>query len=120
MMSLEIASNKARRYASILFGVELEIHGNFRYIILPNGTKINPCPEFILRGSRRSIIMEEFGADASKSLEACQSFKDEVDQGIQVTDCVTMTISNKVEDGAFINLYLDDKESLRLKEKLYE
>lgn len=119
MMSIEIASNKAQRFASILFGVEIESHGNYRYIILPNGTKISPNPDFVLRGSRRDIISKEFG-DASKSLEACPTFRNEDDQGIQVTDCVTMTISNNVADGAFINLYLDDRESLRLKEKLYE
>lgn len=88
MMSIEIASNKAQRFASILFGVEIEGNGNYRYIILPNGTKISPDPDFVLRGSRRDIISEEFG-EASKSLEACPTFRNEDDQGIQVTDCVT-------------------------------
>jgi len=120
MMSLEIMSNKVERVASVLFDVSVELAGEHRYLILPTGLRILPSPDLVLRGCKRDVILEVFGRDITTAIMASPAYKEEAEQGNPLTECVTMTISNKAKDGAVINLSLDEKEGFRVKAKLYD
>ncbi|CAI6040928.1 unnamed protein product [Clonostachys chloroleuca] len=120
MMSLQITSNKIERLASELFDAHIEATGEHRYLVLPNGLRVIPSPDFTLRGCRRHVISQSLGQDIEKAVKTSQAFKEEAEQGNPLTECVTMTISHRAEDGAVINLSLDEKEGVRIRRKLYE
>lgn len=119
MMSLEITSNKVERLASTLFNAPTELTNEHRYLILPTGLRILPSPDFVLRGCKRDVILEVFGHDIDKAIKASPAFREEAEQGNPLTECVSMTISHAAEDGAVINLSLDEREGFRVKVKLY-
>jgi hypothetical protein len=120
MMSLEITSNKVERLASTLFGAAIESTDEYRYLIQPTGLRVIPCPDLVLRGCRRDVISEVFGHDVETAIKASPAYREEAEQGNPLTECVTMTVSNRAEDGAVINLSLDQKEGVRVRMKLYE
>ncbi|KJZ69955.1 hypothetical protein HIM_10647 [Hirsutella minnesotensis 3608] len=120
MMSIEITSNKVERLANILFDAPLESMDNNRYLILPTGLRILPSPDLVLRGCKRHVILEIFGRDIYNAITASPAYKEEAEQGNPLTECVTMMISCQACNGAVIHLSLDEKEAIRVKDKLYE
>ena len=60
-----------------------------------------------------------FGHETGAAIKASPAYKEEVEQGTPLTECVSMTISQRAEDGAVINLSLDEKLGFRVKAKLY-
>lgn len=120
MMSLEITSNKVQRLASTLFDVGIESTNEHRYLIQPTGLRVIPGPDLVLRGCRRDVILDVFGHDVETAIKASPAYREEAEQGYPLTECVTMTISHRAEDGAMINLSLDQKEGVRVRVKLYE
>ncbi|KAI8647965.1 hypothetical protein NCS56_01548200 [Fusarium sp. Ph1] len=120
MMSLEIMKNKVERLADMLFGAEIESTDEHRYLILPTGLRVLSTSDLILRGCKRDVIAKVFGEDIANAIKASLAFKEEHDQGNPLTECVSMSISRLSNDGAVINLSLDEREGVRVKAKLYE
>ncbi|KAM4061496.1 hypothetical protein HRG_007311 [Hirsutella rhossiliensis] len=119
MMSLEVTSNKVERLANNLFDAPVESMDKNRYLVLPTGLRIIPGADLILRGCKRHVILDVFGHDIYNAVNASRAYKEEAEQGNPLTECVTMTISHRADDGAIINLSLDEREALRIKHKLF-
>ncbi|PSN59587.1 hypothetical protein BS50DRAFT_507975 [Corynespora cassiicola Philippines] len=119
-MSLEITSNKVERLASELFDVHIESTGGHRYLIFPSGLRVIPSPDLILRGCKRHAMLEWLGHDIDTAIRTSPAFKEEAEQGNPLTECISMTISNRATESAVINLSLDEKEGVRIRKKLYE
>ena len=119
-MSLRIMSNKVERLANVLFDVTLESTEGHRYLIQATGLRVIPSPDLVLRGCKRDAILEVFGPDINTAIKASPAYREEAEQGNPLTECVSMTIASRAEDGAVINLSLDEKEGVRVKVKLYD
>jgi len=119
MMTLEITCNKVEHLARELFDAHVEATDNHRYLLLPTGLRIIPSPDLVLRGCKRHVILKVFGQDIHNAVTASPAYREEVIRGKNLTESVTMTISHKADDGAFINVSLDEKEGVRVKGKLY-
>ena len=120
MMSLKVASNKVEHLAGTLFGTHTEVTGDHRCVVLPNGARITPSPDLVLRGCRRDVLQEAFGVEVEAAVRANPLYQKEALQGHVVTECVTMTIEDRAENGAVIHMTLDEKEAFRIKGKLYD
>lgn len=120
MMSLRIKGNKVERLANMLFNAPVESTDEHRYLLMPSGLRAIPTSDFVLRGCNRDVIAEVFGKNIANAIKASPAFKEEAEQGEPLTECVSMTISCRVNEGAVINLSLDEKEGYRVKAKLYD
>lgn len=119
-MSLEIMDNKIERVAWELFGAHLETTAGLRYVCLPGGAKVLPNPHFTLRGCQRDIISSFFGREMSRGIEESPTYQDEIKRACACTDCVSMVISQRSQDGAILFLSLGLREGTLLSEKLYD
>jgi len=74
-------------------------------------------PEFNLKGVRDQTIYDVFGGEILRAITESKMRKKELkEQGDCATDCVSMIIPKK---GAYINLCLDLKGGVEIKDKLY-
>jgi len=119
-MSLEIKANKIEHLASVLFpNVHLETTAGLRYVCLTGISRVLPNPNLTLRGCPHKIIRSVFGADTADGLAASPEFQEEVRQGHDYTDCVSMVVSQRAEDGAFLFISLGVREGVYIRGKLY-
>lgn len=120
MMSLGIMGNKVERLANLLFGACIESTEGHRYLALPSGLRVIPSPDLVLRGCNRDVLVDVFGKVVADAIKESPAFKEEADQGNPLTECVTMTISCRVDQGAVMNLSLADRDGYQIKAKLYD
>ena len=119
-MSIEVTENKVEHLADKLFGVHLETNAGLRYLYLPRGAKVLPNPNFTLRGCQHDTISPFFGPETYRAITANPYYQDEVKQGYDYTDCVSMLISQRASEGATFLLSLAPMEGTVIKNKLYE
>ena len=119
VMSLEIKSHKVQHLAYVFFGVHIESNDTARYMLMPSGLVVMPEPELKLRGCKREMLLELFGPDVQKALIMSPAYKEEEEHGSHVTQTVTLAVSAKPYESAWLHLTLDEKEGIRVKSRLF-
>lgn len=119
-MALEITADKVTHLARELFGAHLETKAGLRYIILSSGSKILPNPKFTLQGCPFAIMPSVFGVDASKAMATSPKYQEDNNEWRDTTDCVSMEISLRADEGAVIYVSMGLWEGTRIREKLYD
>lgn len=119
-MTLDIMSNKVEHLAMDLFNVHLETTEGLRYLCCAGGAKVLPNPKLTVRGCLHSAITRIFGAETAHAIRASPGYQDEVKQGRDCTDCVSMAISHGAEDVAQIVVELGLREGSLISERLFD
>lgn len=119
-MTLEIMPNKVEHVGREIFQAHIETTGGLRYIYLPGGTKILPQPQVTIQGCPHSAISLNFGNETFQAIRANPAYQDEVRQGRDRTDCVSMVVSHKADEGALILLSLAPREGTLIRDRLYK
>jgi hypothetical protein len=101
----------------------METVGGVRHLLVGHGARLTSNthnPEITLKGVPDKTVMEIFGSDIFNALQAGAMYEKEVhERKVPVTECVSMIFTSKSEEGAYINLCLDLKGGLGIRDKLY-
>ena len=119
-MMLEITANKVEHIAREIFQAHVETTAGLRYVCLPGGAKIVPNPQVIIQGCRHDIISLNFGTETFHAISANPVYKDEIKQGHDHTDCVSMVVPHNAHEGAHILLFLAPREGTLIRDRLYK
>ncbi|KJZ73080.1 hypothetical protein HIM_07464 [Hirsutella minnesotensis 3608] len=119
LMTLAILSNKVEYLAMALFNVHVESASRVRHVVLPGGVRLLPNPELTLHGCQTEAIKLVFGSEVNNAVQASPVRKQEMEEEVRKTGCVSMTIARSSDEGAFITLNLGLTEGSRIREKLY-
>jgi hypothetical protein len=119
LMSLAIYHTKVEYLAMSLFNVHVESAGQVRYVVLNEGAKLLPSPEMTLKGSLDESIIRILGPEIHGAIQSSRMRRKEMEEGNHVTECVSMILTSRPEEGAIINLALGLKGGTNLKNKLY-
>jgi len=115
LLSLSILPNKVQYLAMKLFGVNLEIDGMSRYIVQDNGAKLLVGEVVLQAAEGEAAITELLGPEISAGIEMSPLRKEEVRQGLLLTNCIMLRVTgNSLEDG-ILNLNLGLEEGFNLK-----
>ena len=117
-MSIEISANKVEHLAMQLFQAHVETTAGLRYLFLPDGSKALPCPKLTLRGCRQDNISSIFGSETSNAIMASPEYQNEVKQGLNYTESVSMLISQGAEEVGVVLLSLGLREGTLIAQKL--
>lgn len=118
-MEIGIVKEKVPYYAKKLFNVELEAKDGVRYIRYPGCGKIEPDPSIKLRGCLLTEILAVFGFEVERGFANAPIYKREAKEVRDRTDGVSMTISNRNDEGSAINLFLGEWFAFEIRRKLY-
>ncbi|KAG4417676.1 hypothetical protein IFR04_009179 [Cadophora malorum] len=119
LMSLAIHPSKVGYLAIALFGVRVESAGEVRFVSLEGGVRLTPNPEITLKGVLDEAIIDVFGSEIHRAITACRMRRKELEEGNRVTECVSMILTSRSDEGAIINLSLGVEEGTQIREKLY-
>lgn len=119
LMSLAIYHTKVEYLALSLFNVHVESAGQVQYVVLNEGAKLLPSPEMTLKGALDENIIRILGSETHAAIQSSRMRRKEMEEGNHVTECVSMIITSRPEEGAIINLSLGLKDGTNLKNKLY-
>lgn len=119
LMSLAIYHTKVEYLAMSLFNVHVESAGQVRYVVLNEGAKLLPSPEMTLKGALDENIIRILGPEIHGAIQSSRMRRKEMEEGNHVTECVSMILTSRPEEGAIINLSLGLKGGTNLKNKLY-
>ncbi|KAI7975633.1 hypothetical protein EIK77_003988 [Talaromyces pinophilus] len=123
VMMLEVNANEVEHLVKSLFGIEMESVGGVRHLLMGQGVRLTSNtanPEFTLKGVPDQRVIEEFGSDVYSALKAGAMYEQELHvRKRPVTECVSMIFTSRSDEGAFINLGLDLKGGIAIKDKLY-
>lgn len=119
LMSLEVNQSKIGYLAMALFKVRVESVGQVRYITLNDGVRLTPNPEITLKGVKDGAIIGVFGLEIYWAITKCRMHEKELEEGNEVTECVSMILTSRPSDGAIINLSLGLKGGVQMRSKLY-
>jgi hypothetical protein len=119
LMSLAISPSKVEYLAMALFGVHVESAGQVRYVVLKEGLKIIPNPDMTLKGTRDDAIISVLGKEIYEGIRASRMRGKELEEGNRITECVSMMLTSRPDEGAIINLSLGLKGGSRIQSKLY-
>ena len=123
VMMLEVCEWEVERLVKDLFGVGVESVMGFRHLILGKGVRLTSNasnPEITLKGVRDEAIIHVFGPEIYGAITASRMRKRELEEERNcATECVSMLFTSKSGEGAYINLCLDLKGGLKIRDKLY-
>ena len=119
-MTLEITENKVHYLAREMFDAHMETTSGLQYLCLPGGAKVLPNPSLTLQACRSSVISRIFGQDISSAITASLAYRSDIKLGRDDTDCVSMVVSHRAHDGAFIYMALDPRKGYSIRDKLYK
>ncbi|KAI1318809.1 hypothetical protein F5Y16DRAFT_112422 [Xylariaceae sp. FL0255] len=120
IMTIDIMQNKVVYFALVLFGVQVESEGSWRYLNHSDGSRIDPEPQITLRRCRVDAISKLFGEKIYRAVCTSEFRTIESEFGtVQVTDSVRMTITSNAEEGAMITLYSGLLEGYEIRNQLY-
>lgn len=123
VMTLEIRKSEVERLVKDLFGLDMVSVEGVRHLILGNGVRLTSNvsdPEVILKGVRAKDIVHVFGLDIYETISASKLRRKELeDDNNGSTDCVSMSFRCQSCEGALINLCMDLKGGLEMRDKLY-
>ncbi|KFX86076.1 hypothetical protein V490_09241 [Pseudogymnoascus sp. VKM F-3557] len=123
VMMLEVCENEVERLVKDLFGIEVKSVMGYRHLILGKGVRLTSNtsnPEITLKGVRNEVIIHVFGPEIYGAITASRMRKRELEEETNcATECVSMIFTSKSGEGAYINLCLDLKGGLEIRDKLY-
>lgn len=119
LMSLAIYETKVQYLAMSLFNVHVESAGQVRYVVLNEGAKLLPSPEMTLKGALDEAIVRTLGPEIHGAIQASRMRRKELEEGNNVTECVSMMLTSRPNEGAIINLSLGLKGGAQIQKKLY-
>ena len=123
VMMLEVCEWEVERLVKDLFGIEVKSVMGFRHLILGKGVRLTSNasnPEITLKGVRDEAIIHVFGPEIYRAITASRMRKRELEEERNcATECVSMLFTSKSGEGAYINLCLDLKGGLEIRDKLY-
>ena len=119
-MTLEITANKVEHIGREMFQAHIETTAGLRYVCLPGGAKIVPNPQVTIQGCRHDVILHNFGTETFHAISANPAYKDEIKQGRDHTDCVSMVVPHAAHEGALILLSLAPREGTLIRDRLYK
>lgn len=123
VMMLEVSEGEVERLVRDLFGIVVESVMGVRHLLLGEGVRLTSNtsnPEITLKGVRDETILYVFGPDIYRAIRASKMYKRESqEKRNSATECVSMIFTSKSGEGAYINLCLDLKGGLEIRDKLY-
>lgn len=123
VMMLEVCEWEVECLVKDLFGIEVKSLMGFRHLILGKGVRLTSNasnPEITLKGVRDEAIIYVFGPEIYGAITASRMRKRELEEERNcATECVSMLFTSKSGEGAYINLCLDLKGGLEIRDKLY-
>jgi hypothetical protein len=119
-MSLPILSNKIEYLAMKLFGVHINAENGFRYVVLKDGVRLLPRPSLVIHGADDEPVSTLFGHDVSQAISLSPARREEINQAILATRCVTMEITSDPQEDAILNLNSAEEEGYQIKRTLFE
>jgi hypothetical protein len=123
VMMLEVCEREVERLVKDLFGIGVKSVMGFRHLILGKGVRLTSNtsnPEITLKGVRDEAIIHVFGPEIYRAITASRMRKRELEEERNcATECVSMIFTSKSGEGAYINLCLDLKGGLEIRDKLY-
>jgi hypothetical protein len=119
LMCLAIHQSKVEYLAMALFKVHVESLGQVRYLVLENGVKMKPDAEITLKGVVDEAIMYVFGQEIYRAVISSRMRNKELEEGNHATECVSMILTSRSDEGAIINLSMGLGWGIQIKAKLY-
>jgi hypothetical protein len=123
VMMLEVCEWEVERLVKDLFGIGVKSVMGFRHLILGKGVRLTSNasnPEITLKGVQDEAIIHVFGPEIYGAITASRMRKSELEEERNcATECVSMLFTSKSGEGAYINLCLDLKGGLEIRDKLY-
>ncbi len=123
VMMLEVCEREVERLVKDLFGIGVKSVMGFRHLILGKGVRLTSNtsnPEITLKGVRDEAIIHVFGPEIYGAITASRMHKRELEEERNcTTECASMIFTSKSGEGAYINLCLDLKGGLEIRDKLY-
>ena len=120
LMSFGVRASEVKRLAKDLFDIRVESSAdNIRYIHIEGGVRLLPHPEILLKGALQDKIIKVLGQKVHEAVAACCMREKEIEEGIAVTDCVSMQFTSKPSESATLNLALGMEEGTQIRKKLY-
>jgi hypothetical protein len=118
LMSLHIVPSKVEDLVSQLFKVPMERSGAHQYLVLPRAVRLRPNLN-ALDGVSDDAVLSTFGPRIHAAFEKSGMRMKEIEQGKAVTGCVTMLVPGEIDGEAIINIVMDLRDGLRIKDKLF-
>lgn len=119
-MRLAILPNKVEYLAMKLFDVHVETEKGLRYILLKDGARVIPRPHVAIQDARDEAINMLLGPQVSQAIRASPQRKEEIQQAILATSCVTLEMTSKSQEDCVLDIILGEDEGVKIKKMLYE
>lgn len=118
-MALQVTPEKVTHLAQVLFGAHTETRGGLRYVYMASGAKILPKPEMTLQGCSLDVVHPFFGPELSHAVTHSPQYQEDNTEWRDRTDCVSMVISHRADEGAIIYVSLELFSGTVIAKKLY-
>jgi len=118
-MTLAIHESKVEDLAKALFNVQVESRGQVRSLILPGGVKVAPSPELTVKGVPYDALLDVFGPEIYDAVIASNMREEEVADGVDVPQCVSMILPASSRDTVVINLTLETLRAIQISNKIF-
>lgn len=121
-MIIEIQANKVERIAMDLFGVCVDVDSGVRCIVHRSGA-VSPVPReqhIILQGAAPESVLEILGAAIQSAIVETPLRQGEMEQGIHATRCVSLSIPDKPNANATLELNLGVIRGFEMKNMLFQ
>lgn len=123
VMMLEVREDEVERLVEDLFAIQVISVIGIRHLILGKGIRLTSnisSPEITLKGVRHEAILYVFGPEINGAITISEMYRTELqEKRLLVIECVSMIFISKSGEGAYINLCLDLKGGLEIRDKLY-
>jgi hypothetical protein len=123
IIMLKVYKLEVERLLKDLFGIRVKSVIGFRHLILRKGVKLTfnaSNPEITLKGVWDEAIIYVFSLKIYKAIIASKMRKRELEEERNCAiKYVSMLFTSKSGKGAYINLYLDLRGGLEIRDKLY-
>ena len=123
VMMLEICESEVECLVKDLFGVVVTSVMGIRHLILGKGVKLTSNtsnPEITLKGVRSEAIVHILGPEIHEAIMASRMRKRELEEEKNsTTECVSMILTSKSGEGAYVNLSPELEGGSRIRKKLY-
>lgn len=119
-MTLAIHESKVEYLANSLFNVQIESAQYVRSLVFPGGARVVPCPEFILKGVRADVIIHVLGPEIYAAVMASNTRAEELADGVEVPQGVSMIVPVSSSGAAVIKLTLEAFSAVRIGKKIFQ
>lgn len=118
IFSLAVLPNKVPFVANELFGLNVEIDGDLRYI-QTDGSKLVPTTKIMLQGARKEAISRLFGEEIARAINVNPIRIREVKHGLRAS-CVTMEITDNAREDAYVRISMEQMELFHIYTTLFQ